>query len=55
MSAYTEAFTRESIDGQLLLELNEGILKEIGVTGQEHLTQLMRIIAGECSIRSLVQ
>ena len=55
MAAYTETFTRERIDGQLLMELNEGILKEIGITGQEHLNQLMQIIAGECSIKSLVQ
>lgn len=53
MSAYTETFFREGINGELLLELNEGILqREIGINSQEHVAKLMQIIRGEQSVRS---
>ena len=53
---HKDAFSRESIDGAVLLELDEEILsRELGVKSKIHIVKLSKLISGESSIRQFLK
>ena len=56
LSAYSEAFRKEGITGDLLLELDELALEQdLGVSSRLHRLNIMRFITGKYSARSSLQ
>ena len=56
LGGYKEAFRREKITGDLMLELNDDILKnELGVRLQIHRIRIMKVIKGEHSLADLIK
>lgn len=52
---YKESFIRESIDGAILLELDEEVLgSELGIKSKIHCVKLIKLISGEYSIRKFL-
>ena len=52
---YKDAFSRESVDGAVLLELDEEVLTcELGVKSKIHCVKLMKLISGESSIQKFL-
>ena len=55
LSQYKEAFEREQVDGEVLLELDDEMLQhELGVNFKIHRLRLMKIISGSNSAENLV-
>ena len=55
LSQYKEAFEREWVDGEVLLELDDEVLQhELGVSIKIHRIRLMKIISGSNSAEKLV-
>ena len=51
LGKYKETFIEEEIDGTLLLELDESVLKEdLGMSARLHRIKLMSIIDGRVSV-----
>lgn len=52
---YKDAFSQESVDGAVLLELDEEVLtSELGVKSKIHCVKLMKLISGESSIQKFL-
>lgn len=51
---YKEAFLRERVDGQVLLQLTEDVLcTELGVDSKLHRIRIMNLVAGRTSVDKL--
>ena len=56
MKKYQKEFTRESIDGMILVECDEAVLEhELGVSSKQDRIKLMRIILGQQSALSILK
>ena len=52
---YKEAFSRESVDGAVLLELDEEVLRhELGINSKIHCIKLTKLISGDHSIQQFL-
>ena len=52
---YKEAFAREQVDGEVLLELDDQVLQsELGINSKIHRIRLMKLISGTQSAEKLV-
>ena len=50
---YKEAFAREQIDGEVLLELNDQVLQcELGINFKIHRIRLMKLISGATVVQN---
>ena len=55
MEKYKDAFTKEYINGELLLECDDDILEQdLGVSPRLHRVRLMKIITGRHSAQELL-
>ena len=55
LGQYEENFAREQITGEILVELNEGVLeKELGMASKIHRIKLMKVIIGRHSAMSII-
>lgn len=55
MSQYVDAFTKEQISGEILLELNDHVLEnELGITSRIHRIKMMKVIGGRHSALSIL-
>ena len=53
---YKEVFSRECIDGAILLELDAEVLScELGVKSKIHCVKLTKLISGDYSIEQFLQ
>ena len=53
---YKEAFAREEIDGEVLLELDDQVLQcELGINFKIHRIRLMKLISGATSAEKLIK
>ena len=43
---YKEAFSKEQVDGEVFNELDEEVLKELGVASRLHRLKLRKVISG---------
>ena len=56
LSQYKEAFTRESVTGELLADCDNDILQsDLSVTSRLHRLRLMKVISGRHSAASLIE
>lgn len=56
LSQYKEVFSRECIDGAILLELDADVLScELGVKSKIHCVKLTKLISGDYSIQQFLQ
>ena len=56
LERYSETFQKEQIDGKILIELDENILKEeLGMTKRIHRLKLLNIINGDQCISFYVK
>ena len=55
LQQYKEAFSRESVDGAVLVELDEEILScELEIKSKIHCIKLIKLISGEYPIQHIV-
>ena len=56
LGVYKEAFSREKITGDIMLELNDSMLKdELGVKLQIHRIRIMKVVSGQHSLADLLK
>ena len=56
MKQHQDRFAQESIDGAILMEIEETTLEaELGVTSKLHRVKLLKIISGERSAKSVLE
>ena len=56
LEVYKEAFRRERITGDLMLELDDSMLKdELGVKLQIHRIRIMKVIQGQYPLGDLIK
>ena len=56
LGVYREVFRKEKITGDLMLELNDSMLKdELGIRLQIHRIRIMKVIKGEHSLEDLTK
>ena len=56
MEKYKDTFTREHINGELLLECDNAILEQdLGISVRLHRIRLMKIISGQHSAQALLK
>ena len=54
LGVYKDAFAKEFIDGEVLSEIDNGMLRELGVQNSLHRMRLMRIVRGKESVNSFL-
>ena len=56
LSQYKEAFTKESVSGEILADCDNEILQtDLGVASRLHLLRLMKVISGRHSAAALIE
>lgn len=56
LGQYKDAFTRESVSGEILLECDHDILQsDLGVASRLHRVRLMKVVTGRHSAACLIE
>lgn len=55
LEAYVDIFAREQISGSLLMDCDERILRDLGISSKLHQLRLMNVISGKIAAKSCLE